>query len=177
MFPVTVTIHTAAQLNAVLMAMQPQLSAADFKSAAVGAAYEEVSARVAAHQAGEPTTAELVQIAKDRATQPEKEAAAGKPAATTAGAARSSRTATALAADAPEKTAGASDQSAANAEAEPPASTAAEPITYEKVRASITALAKTRREHVVDTLAKFGAKTGSGLKPEQYADFLAELEA
>ena len=47
--------------------------------------------------------------------------------------------------------------------------------TYAMVAERITALAKTDRPRVKATLDKFGAKNGSALKPEQYADFLELL--
>ena len=47
--------------------------------------------------------------------------------------------------------------------------------TYAMVAERITALAKTDRPRVKATLDKFGAKNGSALKPEQYADFLEML--
>lgn len=70
MFPATITLHNAQQLNAVLGALKAlvPLTAADFASPAVGQAYEEAAGRVAA-QAVEPTTAELVAQAQTRAEQ------------------------------------------------------------------------------------------------------------
>ena len=171
MFPMTVTIHTPAQLNAVLSAMRPELQAGDFAHPAVGAAYEEASAKVrandAALQAGQP--------AKEAAAPVEKPT----PAATeTARGARGPRTAAADAATgAPEKTGDAPTPTAAPAAVEQPGSTAAEPIPYEKVGAAITAMVRSNRQKAVDTLAKYGAKKGPDLKPEQYAAFLADLEA
>lgn len=47
--------------------------------------------------------------------------------------------------------------------------------TYAMVAERITALAKTDRPKVKATLEKFGAKNGSALMPEQYADFLELL--
>lgn len=52
---------------------------------------------------------------------------------------------------------------------------AAEPITYAQVSKAITDGVKTNRDHVVATLAQFGAKKGTELAVEQYADFLAAL--
>lgn len=49
MFPMTITLSTPAQLNAVLLALQPDLEARDFKSPEVGAAYVEAKARVEAN--------------------------------------------------------------------------------------------------------------------------------
>lgn len=171
MFPMTMTIHTPAQLNAVLSALRPELQASDFAHPAVGAAYEEASAKVRANDAAL------------QAGQQVKEAAApaGKPtpAATEAATgARGQRTAAAAAAtDAPEKTADGPTPTAASAAAEPQASTAAEPIPYERVGKAITEMAKNNRAKAVATLDAFGVKKGPELKPEQYADFLAALEA
>ncbi len=50
-----------------------------------------------------------------------------------------------------------------------------EPITYDRVGKAITDGVKVNRNAVIATLEKFGAKKGPDLKPEQYADFLAEL--
>ena len=47
--------------------------------------------------------------------------------------------------------------------------------TYAMVAERITALAKTDRPKVKAMLEKFGAKNGSALMPEQYADFLELL--
>lgn len=75
---------------------------------------------------------------------------------------------------------------AAKAPAEPsappsePAAAAPAPaaLTYEAVHAAITqAVAGGRKTQVVDTLAKFGAKRGPELKPEQWADFLKGLQS
>lgn len=54
-----------------------------------------------------------------------------------------------------------------------PPSTAA--IEYDAVAKAINEVVKTNRERAVAALAKFGAKRGTELKPEQYADFLKEL--
>jgi hypothetical protein len=104
-------------------------------------------------------------------------AAVPKPdAAKTAAAASGSTTAKAGAAGAPANTAGESDPSAASAAAGAQASTAAgEPITYDVVSKAITDGVKTDRAKVVAALAKFGAKKGTELKVEQYADFLVAL--
>lgn len=169
MFPMTITVHTAAQLNAVLAAMRPELTATDFAHPAVGAAYVEASARVDAHE----KAAVLGQA------QPAGEAAAPSPKSSPAPRAPGPRTAAAEGAAAPEKTADASAPTAAPAEVQPPASTAAAdpaaPVTYGQVAAAMTAAVKIDRAKVLAALAKFGAKKGPDLKPEQYADFLVEL--
>lgn len=48
-------------------------------------------------------------------------------------------------------------------------------MSYDVVGAAITAAAKTHRTETVALLTKFGAKSGKDLKPEQYADFSAQL--
>lgn len=163
MFPLTITLHSPAQLNAVLRALQPDLKAGDFASPAVGAAYEEAAARVAQHQA-------------------EAAAPAPKPAQTKAASpAPGPRTATVAspAADAPEKTVAAPSPTAAPAAAQPQASTAAAepaaPVTYAQVAAAITNGVKINREKTVDTLAAFKVRKGPELKPEQYGPFMAAL--
>ena len=55
------------------------------------------------------------------------------------------------------------------------AASPSEAITYAQVAKAITDGVKTNREHVVATLTQFGAKKGTELKVEQYADFLAAL--
>lgn len=147
MFPVTITLTSAAQLNAVMAALA--------LAPAAGA---------------EPTTAQLVQIAQDRAetVQKAKDTTAGKSAKDAAAPGKT----TAKVDAAPEKMADASAQPAANAGAESQASTA---VTYDVVGKAITEKAKTDRAHVIATLAAFGVGKGPELKPEQYADFLKAL--
>lgn len=48
-------------------------------------------------------------------------------------------------------------------------------VSYETVSKAITEKAKSDRAAVVALLAKFGAKKGTELKPEQYADFMKEV--
>ena len=154
MFPMTVTIHSSAQLAAVLGAMGGLPS---LPGATQGANYvEHIDKKEAAAQVEKSSTS----------------------AATTAGAARGQRTAAAGAATAaPEKMAGESSPTAESAAGAPQASTAArDPISYETVAKAITDMVKSNRQKAVDSLAKFGAKKGTDLKPEQYADFLAALE-
>lgn len=168
MFPMTVTIHSPAQLNAVLNAMRPELRASDFADPAVGAAYEEAAQRVAQNEA----SAAGVSVT-------EKAEALGNANAQATTAAGGRRTASKdPSSDAPTKTADARASSTAeSAAASPQDSTAAEPIPYAKVADAITAAVKRSRQHAVDTLKRFGATKGPELKPEQYADFLAALEA
>lgn len=47
MFPVTISVHNASQLHAVLRAMQPHLQPSDFVDPAIAAAYTEVNQSVA----------------------------------------------------------------------------------------------------------------------------------
>lgn len=155
MFPVTVTIHTPAQLNAVLAAMKPELQASDFAHPAVGAAYVEVAQRVAAHDAAE--------------AKPQKDAAAqtGKSAPKPEASAPTSPTAEEVKADAPEK-----KESTAQ---DPPAG---EPLTYAQIGPMITSLVKAKgRDAAVALLKSFGVANGKELKPEQYADVAAKITA
>lgn len=70
-------------------------------------------------------------------------------------------------------------QAVAETPAAKPAAAAAAPsdgaVDYTVVAAAINSAVKDRRDHVVATLGKFGAKKGTELKAEQYAAFLAEL--
>ena len=129
MFPVQVTLHNPAQLNAVLAALN------------LGTEAQQ-----------EPTTAKPVEIAQARAEAKPAKQEAKAPAPAPA------------AAPAP-----------APAPAAEPAPAAA--ITYDQVAKAITDRVKVDRAAVVDTLASFGAKKGTDLKPEQFADFLAALGA
>lgn len=178
MFPATITLHNPAQLNAVLRALQDlvPLTAADFKDPAVGAAYAEAAARVAAHDA-QPAPA---------AAPAESEAASfeGKPPAPAASPARSRRTAAAALstsappadAPAPSISAPAPPPATAPAASASSASPSADPVTYAAVAAAITAAVKQDRQWVVGVLADFGATKGPDLKPEQYAAFLQALQ-
>lgn len=76
---------------------------------------------------------------------------------------------------APESTTSASGPAAQSAATESQASTAATTITYDQVAKAITEGVKADRAKVVAALTKFGAKKGPDLKPEQWAEFLAEL--
>ncbi|MBB1161498.1 hypothetical protein [Aquariibacter albus] len=166
MFPLTLTLHSSEQLHAVLCALQPLLDA----QAQVLAKGAEPAAEVAAAPVEKPQSR-----SETKRAQALKASAPG-PAEPTSPPAPTSPTAGAAAAAAPEKTAAACDPTAAPAAAEPPPSTAAaEPVAYDAVKQRINALAKTHREHVIDTLSAFGVRTGQNLKVEQYAAFLAAL--
>lgn len=146
MFPMTITLQNAAQLNAVLAAL-------NLGTAAVAA----------------PVTAPTVQAA----LKPEKAVAEGKSAkadpapgpATATPAAAPEKTA---AASSP-----AAESAAAEPQASTAATDAT--ITYDQVAKAITERAKSDRGHVVATLDKFGAKKGTELKPEDFAAFLKAL--
>ena len=80
MFPMTITVHTAAQLNAVLHAMQPDLDAGDFKDPIVDKAYVEVAQRVAdAKPAPAPATGKPATTADTARTAAEAKADAPAP--------------------------------------------------------------------------------------------------
>lgn len=56
------------------------------------------------------------------------------------------------------------------------AGTTGDVIEYKVVGDAINLAAKTKKDEVVALLAKYEAKRGTELKPEQYAPFLAELQ-
>lgn len=61
---------------------------------------------------------------------------------------------------------------------EPPAELIPDPVfvpTYDDVSAAIKAVFRTNRDLVISVLAKYGAKKGPELKPEDYAAFLGDL--
>jgi hypothetical protein len=102
-------------------------------------------------------------------------AAPKQQAAKTAAAASGPVTAKVVEAAAPASTTSESAPAAASAAAAAPASTAAEPITFDQVSRATTEAVKVSREKAVTALAKFGVKRATELKPEQYADYLAAL--
>ena len=155
MFPITLTIHNPAQLNAVLAAL-----------AGAGTLLPEAPAPIAA-----PTTNDAALTTKE-APKPGKSTSA----ATSAATAPSPRTASEEVDGAAEKSTSqpAPQNDTAQAAA---ASSADEPIPYERVGKAITDMVKANRQKAVDTLAAFGVKKGPELKPEQYAAFLAQLGA
>ena len=106
-----------------------------------------------------------VKAAKDQAAKEAKVAAAS-----TAPAASSPPTATAETAPAAPET------KVAETSASSTASVSAAP-DYAPIGAAIKAAAATHREGLVALLAKFGAKKGTELKPEQYEPFSTELAA
>ena len=108
----------------------------------------------------------------EKSNTPEKETKTPKGAPTTEKPAPSPSTATATAAPAPK--AENSGTSAPSAATEQPDSTAAE-VTYEDVVTTFLSVFKADREKGLAALKTFGVKKAPELKPEQYADFVAEL--
>ena len=105
-------------------------------------------------------------------TPAQKETKAPKSAPTTEKPASSPSTATAAAA--PESKAANSGTSAQSAATEQPDSTAAD-VTYQQVADTFLSVFKADREKGLAALKTFGVKKAPELKPEQYADFIAEL--
>lgn len=176
MFPITMTIHTPAQLNAVLAALQPELEASDFKDPTVGAAYQEVVNRIATRDAndGPRTTGKSSALgagygqgdSSATVTADKQQAARDSTAAGKAGKATKGTPALDGLADKDAKTAEAltGDANASEASA----------VTYDQVKPLIIELSKKKgRDAAVGALQKFGADAGPALKPEQYADFVA----
>ena len=150
MFPMTVTINNAKQLNAVLAALQPDLEASDFKDPVVGAAYVEARDKVTANEA----------------TAKKETPKAGKP--SPAPAADSSRTAEA------EKPVAA----APSPKAESSAPAAEKAPTYDEVKKLILEVSKTKgRDAAIALLKGFGAASGPELKPEQFPAFVVKAKA
>jgi hypothetical protein len=150
MFPLTMTIHTLAQLSAVMRALQSDLKAPD--------ADDGAQPEVAAAPGPKPPVPAPTQAASP---------APGRHTATAAAAPQAA---------APEKMANASDPGVASVAAQPPALTAAaDRVTYPQVAAAITHAVRVSRERTVDTLSAFGARKGPDLKPEQFGPFLAAL--
>lgn len=146
MFPLQITLHNPAQLNAVLAALSLGTAAAAAQTPETPApspAAEKVAA-------GKPAKAAPVPgpVTAAPAAAPEKTAAESAPAAESAAAAPQASTAVTDAGGA---------------------------ITYDQVAKAITERAKSDRGHVVATLEKFGAKKGTELKPEQFTEFLKAL--
>ncbi|MFA5897799.1 MAG: hypothetical protein WC829_01670 [Hyphomicrobium sp.] len=107
----------------------------------------------------------------EKSNTPEKETKAPK-SAPTAEDAPSPPTATAPVA--PEPKAENSDTGAQSAATEQPDSTAAD-VTYQQVADTFLSVFKADREKGLAALKTFGVKKAPELKPEQYADFIAEL--
>ena len=153
MFPMTLTIHNPGQLNAIMALL------------------------AATPVPQEPSTAELVQIAQARGAEIKKDAVApeGKSAQSDKAPAPSSPTATAETEPDAQKQSTKQPEPQSSTAADATASSATEPVTYDQVAKAITEAAKANREKVIATLGKFGAKRGTELKAEQFADFLAAL--
>jgi membrane protein involved in colicin uptake len=165
MFPMTITLTTPAQLNAVLLALQPNLQASDFKSPVVGAAYEEAKERVRINEEINPTFGAAVKAAREA----EAKAAAGKSGAATADTAPS-------AAEGKTPAAAALAKKDAETAAELGADAAAPATTYEDVKKAILEVSKVKgRDAAIKLLGKFGAEKGPDLqsKPETFSKFVA----
>lgn len=80
--------------------------------------------------------------------------------------------------DEPTKTAAPTGEAAAAAPQDQSKSTAPAPseVTYQQIADAFRPFAGKNREAAVALLAKFGATKGPDLKPEQFADFYAELQ-
>ena len=72
--------------------------------------------------------------------------------------------------------AAASSQTPATEPESAPTSESEAVVEYKTVGDAINAAAKINKQAVIDLLAKFGAKRGTDLKPEQYSDVLAALK-
>jgi hypothetical protein len=107
-----------------------------------------------------------------KADTPVKETKPPKSVLTTEKPAPSPSTATATVA--PESKAENSGTSAPSAATEQPDSTAAD-VTYQQVADTFLSVFKADREKGLAALKTFGVKKAPELKPEQYADFIAEL--
>ena len=108
----------------------------------------------------------------EKSNTPEKETKAPKSAPTTEKPAPTPSTATAPVVLAPKaENSGTDAQSAAT---EQPDSTAAD-VTYQQVADTFLSVFKADREKGLAALKTFGVKKAPELKPEQYADFVAEL--
>jgi hypothetical protein len=158
MFPVQISIHSAAELTAVMTALNIAAQA---------------PGPVAVQMLGDPKTNDAALTIKAEAAA----APTGKPKG--AATAPSQRTAEA-APSTPAPSAAAPAQSTEQPVVQPSTvqvadATSADPVTYDDVAKAINSKAKTNRQTVIDVLAKFGAKRGTDLKVEQYDDFLAAL--
>lgn len=143
MFPMTVTINTAAELNAILAAINPDTA---FPGTSDSRTIQQVDAEI--KQANTKTA---------KAEQP-KEEAKPEPKAEPAKEEKTEAMTQMNAAEATE---------ALNGHANRPV----DAPTYQDVTAAINAVAKAKgRDAAVAVLAKFGVKRGPELTPEQYAD-------
>jgi hypothetical protein len=169
MFPMTITLHSPAQLNAVMAALaigaaqaeptvgeltqiaqqrattKAEPKAKDFADPAVGKAYEEATTRVQANEK-----------AKEAAAQVEKSMPAK-----TEHAANTSLTAEAGKADAP------ATKAAATSDAP------GKEVTYQDAAAAIVKLSKKSRDKAVAVLKQFGASKLPEVAPEKFPDVIA----
>lgn len=148
MFPMTVTLHTPAQLNAVLAAMNLD-DAAALPTPAVPLPKSDTA-----------------KVGKVEAEKPAQEVAEKKPDAVKEAPAPTQPTAKAGEGAAQEKKA---EGSAAKGEATAP--------TYEQTAAAVTDLGKAKgREAAVSVLAKFSATNLKQVKPEDFAAVIAACQ-
>ena len=155
MFPITITLNTQAQLNAVMRALATDAPAPE----------------------ADTSTAELVAGLQAKNALKEAAAPTGKSSGATPARGQRTAAAEAQAPVTPEKTAAApASSAAASAEPQPQASTAADaPITYDQVRPLILEVVKKKGRPAGESLlSKFGAKNGTELKPADYATFVAQ---
>lgn len=147
MFPVTVTLNNQAELQAV----QAALAVLHVPTLSTSTFKHPTNEQLAA-EVGKP------------AGKPEKNGAERRPAPTAS-----------TAPSAQEEEAAAPESSA---EASPGDDHPAAEVDYDRdLKPRIIELTRKDRDAAVALLGKFGAKTGKDLKPEQYADALAQLQA
>lgn len=157
MFPLTLTINTAAELNAVMAALGVKPSAQA----------ELPLTGVAAQHAAVDETAGIVE-------QPAKKPAGAKRATDPA---PGPTTAEAAGAAAPEKTVAESAPAAASAASDAPASTAATDVDYPTLQKAVFALAGKSRTAAAEVVASFNVKTFKDLEPAQWGKALAAVNA
>ena len=144
MFPMTVTVHNHAQLQAVIAAMDTEPAETVGMTATQAAAVQEEAAA-----AKKPTRTPAKTTEAAAPTQPTVEVGEGA---------------------APES----KDESSVLAQDNPPADETPETATYEQAAAEITTLAKTKgRDAAVKVLGELGATTLKDVKPEQFAAVVA----
>lgn len=174
MFPMTITIHNSSQLAGVLAAMaadDPAVTKAALLAGVQAQAqdtstFKHPSEEAAQSPADWPFPGDDKQFKHSPEAEPE-----GKPQGTAA-AKPAPRARTKPSAEAP---ADAAPES--SGEASPGDAPQAEPVTYDQVKPLILQLVRVDRAKAVDILGGFGVKVGTDLKPEQYADAKAQLEA
>lgn len=149
MFPMTVTVHNHAQLQAVIAAMgtEPAETVSMTATQAAAAAAQEAAA------AKKPTRTPAKTTEAAAPTQPTAEAGEGA---------------------APES----KDENSAQAQGNPPADETQEAVTYEQTAAAVTSLAKAKgRDAAIGVLKQFDAATLKDVAPEQFAAVVAACKA